>query len=54
VEFSGELMFDGGMSAGFLLLVQDRIAAMGDVSGTLGSLRVPDFVIPRSGNESLF
>ncbi len=53
-EFSGELLFDGGMSAGFYCSFKTELQQWGDVSGTLGSLYVPDFVIPYSGNEMTF
>jgi predicted dehydrogenase len=51
MEFSGELFFDGGVSSAFhcSFLVGNQMWAM--VSGELGYLRVPDFVIPSPDND---
>jgi predicted dehydrogenase len=53
-EFSGELLFADGMSAGFYCSFRTEIQQWGDVSGTLGSLYLPDFVIPSFGDENSF
>ena len=50
-ELSGELVFDGGLSAGFdcsFLLHNQQWA---NLAGTKGSLRVNDFVLPFAGDE---
>jgi predicted dehydrogenase len=53
-EFSGELLFKGGASAGFYcsFLTQNQEWAL--VSGTNGYLRVEDFVVPFDGHEIAF
>lgn len=50
-EFSGELLFDGGVSAGFYCSFVTDLEQWARVSGTTGSLRVEDFVLPFSGSE---
>ncbi|MEI6860804.1 MAG: Gfo/Idh/MocA family oxidoreductase [Verrucomicrobiota bacterium] len=53
-EFSGELLFDGGLSAGFdcsFLLHNQQWA---NFAGTKGSLRVDDFALPFAGTETAF
>jgi predicted dehydrogenase len=52
--FSGELLFDGGASAGFhcsFLAAHQQTAI---VSGTHGQLRMQDFVLPFTGSELAF
>jgi predicted dehydrogenase len=53
-EFSGELLFDGGVSAGFYcsFLAHNQQWAM--VSGPRGYLRLEDFVLPFAGEELSF
>jgi predicted dehydrogenase len=53
-EFSGELFFPGGVSASFYcsFLVENQQWA--HISGTNGSLHVPDFVLPFHGAEAAF
>jgi predicted dehydrogenase len=53
-EFSGELLFEGGVSAGFYCSFVTELEQWAKVSGTAGSLRVEDFVLPFSGNEISF
>jgi predicted dehydrogenase len=53
-EFSGELVFDGGVSSGFycsFITANEQVAM---VSGTKGYLRVSDFVVPFAGAELKF
>jgi predicted dehydrogenase len=50
-DFSGELYFPGGVSAGFYCSFLAEIEQWANVSGTKGSLHVPDFVLPRCGAE---
>ena len=53
-EFSGELLFEGGVSAGFYCSFVTDLEQWVRVSGTTGSLRVEDFVLPFSGSELSF
>jgi len=53
-EFSGELLFEGGVSAGFYCSFLTDLEQWVRVSGTAGSLRVDDFVLPFSGSELSF
>ncbi len=53
-EFSGELLFDGGVSAGFYCSFVTELQQWAQVSGTAGSLRVDDFVLPHYGAEVRF
>jgi predicted dehydrogenase len=50
-EFSAELMFDHGVSAAFYCSFLTENQQWAHVSGTNGSLRVDDFVLPYSGAE---
>jgi hypothetical protein len=52
--FSGELFFPGGASAAFFWSFRAGSQQWADVSGTHGSLHVPDFVVPCYGNEAGF
>jgi len=54
VEFSGELWFDGGVSASFYCSSITELQQWVRVSGTKGSLRIPDFVLPNYGSELVF
>jgi len=49
--FSGELLFDGGASAGFYCSFVTENQEWVHVSGTRGSLVVPDFVLPYHGDR---
>ncbi len=51
MEFSGELFFPGGASASFFCSYRTGNQQWATVSGTHGSLRVEDFVVPFFGNE---
>lgn len=53
-EFSGELLFDGGVSAGFYCSFITALEQTATVTGTKGFLRVSDFVAPFHGSESSF
>ena len=50
-EFSGELIFNGGVSSGFYCSFITELQQWVHVSGTKGSLRVSDFVLPERGSE---
>ena len=54
LEFSGELLFDGGVSSGFYCSFVTAYRQWADISGTKGHLRVPDFVAPVTGSETAF
>ena len=54
MEFSGELFFAGGASASFFCSYRTGNQQWATVSGTHGSLHVPDFVVPFYGNEASF
>ena len=54
VEFSGELLFDHGVSSGFYCSFLTENEQWAQVSGTRGYLRLSDFVVPFFGNESAF
>jgi predicted dehydrogenase len=54
MEFSGELFFAGGESAAFFCSYGAGNQQWAAVSGTHGSLHVPDFVVPFYGNEVSF
>ena len=53
-DFSAELIFDGGVSAGFYCSFINFRQQWSNVSGTKGYLQVPDFVNPFCGSESGF
>lgn len=53
-EFSGELFFEGGVSAGFYCSFITQLQQWVNVSGALGGLQVPDFVLPYFGCETAF
>lgn len=53
-EFSAELVFDGGVSAGFYCSFITAHQQWVNISGTKGYLRVPDFVLPFFGTELAF
>jgi predicted dehydrogenase len=47
-DFSGELFFDGGASASFHCSFLAANQQWAHISGANGSVRVPDFVLPKS------
>ena len=53
-EFSGELLYEGGVSSGFYgsFLTQNEQWAV--VSGDKGTLHISDFVLPFFGNQTAF
>ena len=53
-EFSGELLFDNGVSSGFYCSFITQIEQWACISGTKGYLRVNDFVAPFFGSELEF
>jgi predicted dehydrogenase len=54
VEFSSELLFDGGVSASFYCSFITELQQWVHISGAAGSIYVPDFVLPYSGAELTF
>lgn len=54
MEVSGELLFDGGISAGFYCSFLTEHQQLAHVSGTKGNLMLNDFVLPNFGNEVAF
>ena len=50
-DFSAELFYPGGVSAGFYCSFRAEIQQWASVSGTRGALYVPDFVLPHYGSE---
>ena len=54
LEFSGELFFDGGVSASFYCSFITENQQWMNVSGTKGYLRMDDFVLPFFGAETAF
>jgi predicted dehydrogenase len=53
-EFSGELVFDGGVSASFYCSFMTALEQWASITGTEGRLNTPDFVLPNAGSESAF
>jgi predicted dehydrogenase len=51
LEFSGELLFDGGVSAGFYCSFITHNQQLAQISGDRGYLRVSDFVLPFRGRK---
>jgi predicted dehydrogenase len=51
---SGEMLFEGGVSASFYCSFQTANEQWATVSGTRGLLHVPDFVLPFFGDELRF
>jgi predicted dehydrogenase len=51
VEFSGEMLFEGGVSASFYCSFVADTQQWAIVSGTSGILQVSDFVLPSAGEE---
>lgn len=50
-EFSAELFYPSGVSAGFFCSFLTENQQWANVSGTKGYLHVPDFVLPYYGDE---
>jgi predicted dehydrogenase len=50
-EFSGELTFNGGVSASFYCSFITENQQWANVSGTRGHVEVPDFVLPFAGDQ---
>lgn len=53
-EFSGELLFHGGVSASFYNSFLTEHQQWVNVSGSNGQLTISDFVLPNYGNELMF
>jgi predicted dehydrogenase len=53
-EFSGELFFEGGISASFYCSFRTEHQQLATISGNKGNLRLDDFVLPFYGNEVAF
>src|SRR5262249_16686828 len=53
-EFSGEMFWANGVSSSFYCSFLTETEQWANVSGALGSLSVPDFVLPFSGSEIAF
>jgi len=54
MEFTAELLFDGGVSAGFYVSFRTEHQQWVHVSGSKGFLQVSDFVLPNFGSEVAF
>jgi predicted dehydrogenase len=54
IEFSGELIFDGGVSAGFYVSFVTELQQLAQISGDRGYLRLSDYVLPFCGSELEF
>ena len=53
-EFSGDLLFDGGVSLNFYSSFLTENQEWAHISGSKGHLMVPDFVLPFFGSETAF
>jgi predicted dehydrogenase len=54
IEFAGELLFDGGRSAGFYCSFNAENQQWAIISGTKGALHVHDFVLPFYGSQATY
>ena len=54
IEFAGELIFDGGRSAGFYCSFNAENQQWAIISGIKGALHVQDFVLPFYGSEATY
>ena len=54
MEFSAELFFPGGITASFYCSFRTENHQWAHISGSRGSVHVPDFVLPFFGCESIF
>jgi predicted dehydrogenase len=52
IEFAGEMMFDGGRSAGFYCSFNAENQQWAVISGTKGALHIEDFVLPFYGSDA--
>src|ERR1051326_9157121 len=50
-EFSGELVFNSGLSASFYCSFNAGNQQWANISGTRGYVEVPDFVLPFAGDQ---
>lgn len=50
-EFSGEMVFEDGVSAGFYCSFLTELQQWANISGTKGYALIPDFVLPYAGSE---
>jgi len=53
-DFSAELFFANGVSAGFYCSFVTQLQQWANLAGTNGAINVPDFVLPRHGDEVAF
>jgi predicted dehydrogenase len=53
-EFSGELLFEGDISAAFFCSFRTQVEEWAIVSGTKGVLQLDDFVLPFTGEKASF
>jgi predicted dehydrogenase len=53
-EFSGELLFPEGVSAGFYCSFVTELQQWAHISGSAGNIRIDDFVLPHYGAEVRF
>lgn len=53
-EFSGEMLFADGVSAGFYCSFQTVMQQWGDISGDRGRVHIPDFVLPYAQQAASF
>ncbi len=54
IEFAGELLLDGGRSAGFYCSFNAENQQWAIISGTKGALHIHDFVLPFYGSEARY
>jgi predicted dehydrogenase len=54
IEFAGELLFDGGRSAGFYCSFNAENQQWAVISGTKGALHIKDFVLPFFGSDAKY
>jgi len=54
IEFAGEMIYDGGVSAGFYCSFNAENQQWAVISGTKGALHLDDFVLPFYGSEARY
>ncbi len=54
MELSGELVWDDGSSASFYTSFQTQMQQWAHISGTTGTIHIPDFVLPYFGSQLTF
>jgi predicted dehydrogenase len=54
VEFSGEMVFENGITASFYSSFAAANEQWAIITGTKGFIRIPDFVLPFYGSDTLF